>query len=433
MRMKDSGIEWIGEIPEDWELEKMKYHMRINPVFSNDANAIDDDAEVSFVPMENLHNGFHEVSTMPYSKMKTGYTEFREGDILIAKVTPCFENGNIAEAKNLLSGRGFGSTEILVIRCPKKYARYIYYYLQNPAFKIRAISEMYGVAGLKRIPPTFFKESYIPIPSDNQQVKIADFLDSRCAEIDAVIAAKQRQNDLLKEQRQSIIFEAVTKGLDPTVTYKDSGVEWIGEIPEDWEVRRIKHIARFSGGGTPSKERAEFWDGDIPWVSPKDMKCELISDSEDKITDEGLKQSSGQLVLPGAVLIVVRSGILKHTIPVAINAVSVSLNQDMKAVTLDPMIMTSVFFLRWVQGLNSILLNEWVKIGATVDSIEHDYLANTIIAHPPLLEQQQIADYLDIRCAELDRVVAANNAVIDKLKEYRQSLIYEAVTGKIAV
>ena len=408
MRMKDSGIEWIGEIPADWELEKMKYHMRINPVVSNDANAIDDDAEVSFVPMENLHNGFHEVSTMPYSKMKTGYTEFREGDILIAKVTPCFENGNIAEAKNLLSGRGFGSTEILVIRCPKKYARYIYYYLQNPAFKIRAISEMYGVAGLKRIPPTFFKESYIPIPSDNQQVKIADFLDSRCAEIDAVIAAKQRQNALLKEQRQSVIFEAVTKGLDSTVTYKDSGVEWIGEIPAGWEVRKIKYVARMKSG--------------------ESITATLI-DEQGKYPvygGNGLRGFAENFTHDGRYILIGRQGALCGNV----HLVEGKFWASEHAVVVD---VFEEYLVDWFDNvLQAMNLNQYSE-SAAQPGISVDRVLNLSAPVPPKKIQETMVAFLNAKCAELDRVVAANNAVIDKLKEYRQSLIYEAVTGKIAV
>ncbi len=110
--------------------------------------------------------------------------------------------------------------------------------------------------------------------------------------------------------------------------YKDSGVEWLGEVPAHWELSRIKAVASFTGGGTPSRENLAFWNGDIPWVSPKDMKVELIEDAEEGITALGLSSSSSELVPIGRVLIVVRSGILKHTIPVATNAVPVALTQS---------------------------------------------------------------------------------------------------------
>jgi type I restriction enzyme S subunit len=408
MNMKDSGIVWIGEIPKDWELKKMKYHAQINPVGSCDAIEFDDDAEVSFVPMENLHNGFHEVSTMPYSKMKTGYTEFLEGDILIAKVTPCFENGNIAEAKNLLSGRGFGSTEILVIRCKKDCARYIYYYLQNPAFKERAISEMYGVAGLKRIPPVFFKETYLPMPSENRQIEIADFLDTRCAEIDAVIAAKQRQNDLLKEQRQSIIFEAVTKGLDPTVMYKDSGVEWIGEIPAGWEVRKIKYVAHMKSGESITATLIDE-QGEYPVYG-----------------GNGLRGFTDNITHNGRYILIGRQGALCGNVHLV----------EGKFWASEHAIVVNVFeeyLTDWFGNvLQTMNLNQYSE-SAAQPGISVDRVLNLSAPIPPKKIQEAIVIFLNAKCAELDSVVAANNSVIDKLKEYRQSLIYEAVTGKIEV
>ena len=111
--------------------------------------------------------------------------------------------------------------------------------------------------------------------------------------------------------------------------YKDSGVEWIGDIPTGWEIKKIKYLLKSVGGGTPNTGVEEYWDGSIPWVSPKDMKSDEIDNSEDKITEDGLENSTTNLIDPGSVLMVVRSGILKHTIPVGINTIPVTLNQDM--------------------------------------------------------------------------------------------------------
>src|SRR5690606_16119663 len=166
--------------------------------------------------------------------------------------------------------------------------------------------------------------------------------------------------------------------------YKDSGVEWMGKVPSHWKLRKLKHIASFSGGGTPSRDNPSYWDGAIPWVSPKDMKIERITGTEEYITEEALRTSAAELVSAGALLLVVRSGILRHTIPAAINEIPVTLNQDMKAVRPASDICSSDFLLRWVQGLNALLLLQWSKQGATVESIEHDYLRETKLALPPL-------------------------------------------------
>lgn len=210
--------------------------------------------------------------------------------------------------------------------------------------------------------------------------------------------------------------------------YQDSGVGLVREVPAHWSLPKLKHVASFSGGGTPSRENMAYWNGGIPWVSPKDMKAEQIVGAEESITVDGLRSSASSLLPPGHVLMVVRSGILKHTIPVAINQIHVALNQDMKALRFANTRCLSKFFLRWVQGLNDLLLVVWAKQGATVESIEHDYLANTVIPLPPVVEQSSIATFLDRETAKIDALVAEQRRLIELLKEKRQAVISHAVT-----
>lgn len=211
-------------------------------------------------------------------------------------------------------------------------------------------------------------------------------------------------------------------------TYKESGVEWLGEVPQHWALSKLKSVASFSGGGTPSRENLAYWNGNIPWVSPKDMKAERIDGAEESITEEGLKSSASNLLPAGHVLMVVRSGILKHTIPVAINETSVALNQDMKALNFDTSKCVGRFFLRWVQGLNDRLLLVWGKQGATVESIEHGYLANTVIPLPAVAEQVNIATFLDRETTKIDELIAEQRRLMELLKEKRQCVISHAVT-----
>jgi type I restriction enzyme S subunit len=210
--------------------------------------------------------------------------------------------------------------------------------------------------------------------------------------------------------------------------YKDSGVEWLGEVPAHWTLPKLKHFTKFFGGGTPSRENLSFWNGDIPWVSPKDMKAERIHGAEECITETGLMNSTSSLMPAGMILLVVRSGILKHTIPVAINDVPAALNQDMKALSFDEGSCLNAFLLRWVQGLNDLLLLVWAKQGATVESIEHAYLAETVVPLPPFTEQQTIANFLDRETAKIDSLIAEQQRLIELLKEKRQTVISHAVT-----
>jgi type I restriction enzyme, S subunit len=205
-------------------------------------------------------------------------------------------------------------------------------------------------------------------------------------------------------------------------------VAWGASFPAEWQRKRIKHIFRFVGGGTPDKGNPEYWNGDIPWVSPKDMKTGTVDDTEDHITLEALEQSATRMVNPGAVLIVMRSGILRHSIPVAINRIPVALNQDMRALVptdeIDPR-----FLRRLVEGHQRQLLNVWSKVGSTVESLESDLLAETEIAVPPIQQQRAIADYLDRETARIDALIAAKERLLELLAEKSRALITHAVTG----
>jgi len=213
---------------------------------------------------------------------------------------------------------------------------------------------------------------------------------------------------------------------------RDSGVEWLGEVPEHWEQRKLKFVAHFSGGGTPSTTNDDYWSGNIPWVSPKDMKTSLIVDTEDHISEKAIVESAVNLVDPGSVLLVVRSGILKHSIPVAINAIPVTLNQDMKAIIPNSDLLP-MYILYVVTGCQDRLLLEWRKSGATVESLEFEYIVNTQWPLPPIAEQQAIFEHLDQETSQLDRLVATIRTQVERLRVYRQALISAAVTGKIDV
>jgi type I restriction enzyme S subunit len=214
--MKDSGVEWIGEIPAHWEVKRIKYLATVNPSKS-EVRHLTLEQEVTFIPMEKIiATGKVDYSlTNTIENLISGYTYFRDEDIIMAKVTPCFENGNIAIVEGLLNGIGFGTTELHVLRCNNScYNRFLFYYLQSDIFKSKGISEMYGVAGLKRIPTDFILNYKLGIPNYEEQTAIANFLDQKTAQIDSIISDIQTQIDKLREYRQSLIFEAVTGKID---------------------------------------------------------------------------------------------------------------------------------------------------------------------------------------------------------------------------
>ena len=221
--------------------------------------------------------------------------------------------------------------------------------------------------------------------------------------------------------------EAAGLRFKPYPAYKDSGVEWLGKIPRGWGIKCLKRIVQFRGGGTPTKDNAEYWRGDIPWVSPKDMKVSVVVDTEDKITAQAIRDSATKLVQAGAVLIVVRSGILVHSIPVALAGREVTLNQDLKALIPSSELLPE-YLVYLISGMQRELLVEWKKEGATVESLDLELVANTPTPLPASAEQRAIAAFLDRETARIDALVAKKERLIELLQEKRTALITRAIT-----
>ena len=205
--MKDSGIEWIGEIPEGWGISKIKFVSHFNPQYTIVPHEGD---VVTFAPMDCIKNGYYINKESVYNKANSSYTPFQEGDIVMAKVTPCFENGNIAIMAGLSSGYGYGSSELFVLRPKNINTKFLFYYLQNQMFKKLACSTMTGTGGLKRVSPVFVQNCSITIPIKTEQEEIADYLDIKCAEIDKLIEKKEQLISELETYKKSLIYEYVT-------------------------------------------------------------------------------------------------------------------------------------------------------------------------------------------------------------------------------
>lgn len=219
-KYKPSGIEWLGEIPEHWEVKRVKDLFKINPSFK--MRNFDKDTQVSFTPMECLRCGQIEMRTIDYATALS-YVPFKNNDILIAKVTPCFENGNIAIAENLEKGIGFGSSEIFVVRSDERYIdrKLAFYLFQSNYFRSIGISSMKGTGGLKRVDPTTLNTALYPYISLSEQTTIANYLDTKTAAIDRKIELLTAKADKYKSLRRSLINETVCRGLNPTAPLKE--------------------------------------------------------------------------------------------------------------------------------------------------------------------------------------------------------------------
>ncbi|XGA78995.1 restriction endonuclease subunit S [Halomonas sp. CH40] len=309
---KDSGVEWLGEVPTHWEVKRLRYVAELNPSKS-EVRSLPAKSYVSFIPMEAVGDdgSLSLDQTRPINEVLAGYTYVREGDVTIAKITPCFENGKGAVMRGLKNRVGFGTTELTVMR-PKAElttSNYLYRVVSSEPFRVLGESSMYGAGGQKRVPDEFVRNFTIAWPPFKEQAEIQDFLDHETARIDALVEEQQRLIELLKEKRQAVISHAVTKGLDPDVPMKDSGVEWLGEVPEHWGVGKIKwYISTTSGGTPPSSQQEAFYGGGIPWLRSLDLNDGVITRYEVSVTLKALQKTSCRMVPKGSVLIAMYGG-----------------------------------------------------------------------------------------------------------------------------
>ena len=426
-KMKDSGIEWIGEIPEGWEVTRLKYLADFEPTC--DTSYLTDESEITYTPMECVKNGDFENRSALYGNLSHTLTPFQNGDIAMAKVTPCFENGNIAIMNNLFSGFGLGSSELFIFRPKSISTRYLFYWLQNKAFVARACSTMTGTGGLKRISPSFIRNCPVHCPSMDEQTKISDYLKAKCSEIDTMLSKNRSSIEEYKKLKQAVITQAVTKGVRGEREMKDSGVEWIGEIPVTHSIYKLKYLLR-----TPLKYGAN--ESGIPYSDslPRYIRItDITLDGNLKDTRKlSLSEESAKdYILEDGDILFARSGatVGKSFIHHQSYGRSAYAGYLIKASLNDKAFPKFVYYYTC-----SSLYEVWkngIFIQSTIQNIGADRYENLPIPLPNTLqEQKEISDYLDAKCAEIDKLIAKKEQLVKELERYKRSLIYEVVTGK---
>ncbi|MFI9653286.1 restriction endonuclease subunit S [Guyparkeria sp. GHLCS8-2] len=433
MRLGAMGLSHAVPCPQGWKNHRLRFLTRINKPAKIDLPPA---TEVSFVPMAAIgeNGGIQLDQVKPLDEIGDSYTPFVDGDVVVAKITPCFENGKGALAEGLENGVAFGTTELHVVQAGEQIDRRFLFYLSiSELFRDLGEGAMYGAGGQKRIPDRFIKDFRAPVPPLHTQEKIVNFLDRKTAEIDTLVEKKRRLLDLLAEKRTALITRAVTKGLAPNASMKDSRIKWLGEIPDHWGTEiPIKYLVKMTGGMTPSTNNPLYWDGETPWVSPKDMKRPELFDAEDHVTDLALKETALNLIEEGSVLMVVRGMILAHSFPVAINRVPVVLNQDMKALKpREELLPEYLSFL--LDSITDYILTLVETSAHGTKALRTDQWKELAIALPPIDEQESIAEQITQSLAELDALDRATKETVKKLEEYRSALITSAVTGQIKV
>lgn len=428
--MKDSGIEWIGQIPQEWHVDRLKYCADLDSEKLSEKT--DPEYTFNYIDISSVteYGGIGNTQEMTFEKSPSrARMVVHDGDTIISTVRTYLKAiAYIDGLEDHICSTGF----CVVTPNEKLHPKFGYFLLQSDYFVQKIVSESVGVS-YPAISSTEIGNMSIAIPVPEEQARIACYLDAKCAEIDALIAAKEKTNALLKERRQSIIYEAITKGLNPDAPMKDSGIEWIGEIPRTWTTWRMKHLASEPLQYGANATGVEFRE-DIPrYVRITDITADR------KLSNDG-KQSletdiAQDYMLEDGDILFARSGATSGKSfyyedkygPCCFAGYLIKLRTDNRKA-----LSKFLYYYTLTQAYEN--WTQQIFIQATIQNISADKYNNLWFAIPGSLEEQaDIVAYLDQRCSEMDELISANEATIQKLKEYRQSVIYEAVTGKIEV
>jgi type I restriction enzyme, S subunit len=308
-------------------------------------------------------------------------------------------------------------------------SKYLYWLIEGGQEQLLPLWSKQGCT-VESIELDYMLNTNIPVPPHDAQLVIVDYLDRKTKKIDALIAKKKSLLEKLAEKRTAVISHAVTKGLDSSVQMRDSDTGWLGSIPRHWATKRLRFLTQMNGGMTPHTGTPEYWDGDIPWITPKDMKRDELDSSIDTISELALEDTGICLNDAGRVLIVVRGMILAHSFPVAINTVPATVNQDMKALST---VLNHEYLALLLRGIKDLILSLVEEAAHGTKVLRTDMFKNMMLPVPPLDEQGTIVAAVRHNISHIDRQIQAIKTAIERLNEYRSALITNAVTGKIDV
>ena len=422
-KMKESGIDWIGQIPEEWEVDF------VNHIFEEHKQKNKGNKEKNLLSLSYGHIIRKSIDTsfglLPESF--DTYNIIQRGDIVL-RLTD-LQNDKRSLRVGLARESGIITSAYLTLRlknicCSDSYMYYLLY-----TYDICKV--FYNFGGGVRQGGTWsdIYKMELLIPPKNEQQKIADFLDKKTAQLDKVKALLEEQIQRLKDYRASLIYETVTKGLDKTVPVKDSGIDWIGQVPEGWEVKRLKDYVDFQTGTTPpqsigvNQERKG-----VRWFKPGDFSDESVdlTSAENYITSEIVKQQKLSVYPEKTILVV---GIA------SIGKVGYSENHSYSNQQITALKVTGQTFPKYLAYL-MFSSGQYIRETALytiVPIINNQYLSSMKIVLPNCVVQETIVEYLDKKIEQINKMIVIKNQQIENINKQRQTLIYDYVTGKSRV
>jgi restriction endonuclease S subunit len=417
---KPTGIDWLCDIPERWETKRLKYVFKVeNGATPKSEKEEYWDGEIPWVTPDDLGrlNSLY-IQDTARKITKKGYqscgtTLVPEGCIILSTRAPIGHMG--VAVSGLCTNQGCRALVFKNHEIAKNYYYYIFGAVKN---ELQSLGQGSTFSELSK---TKLESVVIPMPTSGDATAIADFLDRETVKIDEVVAKKQKLIDLLKEKRQALITHAVTKGLDPNAKLKPSGIEWLGDIPEEWEIKRLNYLMRNIVEKALITDENEFI---VALENIESWTGEFVAPENQKIPEGDLKAFDERDVLFGKLRPYLAKALVANQRGLCVGeALVFRTNRHL--------------FNRFL--IYRILTREFIDFidastqGAKMPRAEWEFIKTLAIAYPQREEQLRIVDFLDRETARIDEVVAKVESQVEKLQEYRQALITSAVTGKIKV
>lgn len=413
-KMKDSGIEWIGQIPEVWGIDK------IGQIYDERKEKVSDR---DFAPLSVTMQGIlPQLSTAAKTDAHDDRKLVRKGDFAINSrsdrrgscgISPC--DGSVSLINTILE--------------PREAMNPGYY---NWLFHTSMFADEYYKWGHGIVDDLWttnwkdMKNINIPAPTLEEQQRISNFLDSKVSSIDESIEKTKATIEEYKALKQSVITKAVTKGIRGDRPMKDSGIEWIGEIPEEWDYATLKRYCNFITGTTPSTSNSEWFDGDVNWFTPGDFnESYILTEASRKLTKKA-KEDGVATIIPADTVAII--GIGGTAGKIAYFKEECSCNQQITALINNDRLIPQ-YLMYWMIA-NTKILKE-TALYTTLPIINNKTLGEYLLIVPvSKVEQQEIIDYLDTKCSAIDELIKKKEQIVTELEAYKKSLIYEYVTGK---
>lgn len=419
MDYKKSNIIWETIIPKHWMEIKGKY------IFNNEKEIIGDrwinEQRISLtyegvIPRDNEDSsGLNPESLATYQVVK-------QNDLLFKLID--LENEKTSRV-GLSSYNGITSSAYIRVNVKNMYPKYYFYWYYSLWF--RYIYNRLGNGVRSTLNPKDLLDLLVPVPPKEEQIRISKTIEESTNRIDKLIKNQQQQIEKLKEYKQSLISEVVTKGLDPNVEFKDSGIEWIGKIPEHWDIYKTNNLFQIIGSGTtPNSSDDNLYKDEINWIQSGDLGDKFLVNVAKKVSKQAIDLISTLKIYKSPFIVVAMYGASIGNL--SISKLDSCTNQAC-CVLAEPIEKCNIEYVYYFVQSNKEALILYGK-GGTQPNISQDTIKRFIVTNPPMHEQENISAYLAKKASEIDKLVSLKEDKINKLNEFKKSLIYEYVTGK---